>query len=198
MSNLSLTPPQATPYQYSEDDTLEVFRAFQRGESGCATRAVVDALMTGLDIAVYDMDNLDRMAQWYGPVFSAGETLIAALTNHPGGKLAVSAEMGLFAELAMKHLAQASPPQKPTADQRSALDKLIAAAKATANGKSEVDLGQLDAKNLGNFLQAGMRLVVPGDLKPEALSSQADAVKQQYNQQVSDMPDRFRRAFGMR
>jgi hypothetical protein len=198
MSNLSPTPPSSLAYEFSEADVLEAFSTFERGDSGAVTHAVVDAVLTALDIAVHDMDNLDKLAQWYGPVYSSGETLIAALTNHPGGKVAVSSEMGLFADLAQQLLAKETPPQKPTKDQLESLKKLIAAGQSASTGKAELELSALDAKNLANFLQAGMRFVVPGDLKPEALSSQADAVKQLYNQKITDMADAVRRPFDIR
>lgn len=195
---LSRTPPEPLVYEYDEETTLEGFNNVSSGDSSLAAKALVDIFLRRMGIYTFDLNNITRLSDWYTPVHTSAESLIAALTNHPGGDVSVNDNAFIFILLAEERLAKAKPPVTPNKEQAEALRKIkIAAAEATASGQSiSVNLSQKEAKSLASFLQAGLPHVIPGDLRPEALSSQADAVNQRYQSDLVRLPDLLLKALG--
>lgn len=166
---LSTNAPVIPGYTVSQDQVDQLFEAARNGD---VNLVISLATKFGLDWFSYDIDRLNRISKWYGPLESNGDSLINLLQGHKGGKFEINADMRSFLEEARLQMNAA---QKDTpSGVNSTINKLF-------NGE---DISEEEAKNLYKWCLQAKPLVIPGDMKGEFITSVLKTLQQKYEEEL--------------
>ena len=161
--------PKDKPFELDQKDVDAMFEAARRGDVSTVL-GLINRM--GLDWYTFDIQRLDSMSKWYGPLESNGDALTSLLSAHKEGKVAVNEHMRQFLEEGRLQAAASGKPIK--GEELQALNKVL----------NNQDLSESEAKNLYSWCLEVKPLVVPADMRADYVSNLMKTLQQKYEEEL--------------